>query len=57
MHINILKLKRGFNDLNIKLNVKSVFKIDIDNRELFIKLFNYKLLKIILFLEKQGGNN
>ena len=53
---NNFKVKGVRFTLNVKLNVKSVFKIDT-NREDFIELFNYKLLKIIIYLETQGGEN
>jgi len=39
----------------IKLNVRSVLKSE--TTEDFIELFNYKLLKIILYLESHGGAN
>jgi len=41
--------------LNVKLNIKNVFNTNIKSKEEFIKLFNYKLLKIIIYLETQGG--
>jgi len=45
---------RGFKiNLNIKLNIKSIFKSDVDTEE-FIELFNYRLLRIILHIENQG---
>ena len=40
----------------MKLNVKSVFKTNIDDKEKFIELFNYKLAKIILCLESKMQN-
>jgi len=40
--------------MDIKLNVSSTFKPDGENQD-FIELFNYKLLKIILFLELNNG--
>ena len=43
--------------MDIKLNVKSIFKTDVDKREEFIELFNYRLLKIIIYLETHGGIN
>jgi len=43
----------GVSVLETKLNVKSVFKIESEDNEKFIELFNYKLLKIILYLEEQ----
>ena len=42
--------------MDIELNVKSIFKHDINSEE-FIELFNYKLLKIIIYLESQGGKD
>ena len=40
--------------MNVKLNIKSVFKSDINDKQDFIELFNSKLLKIIIYLETQG---
>ena len=41
--------------MNIKLNVRSILKSDLSKTENYIELFNYKLLKIIIYLENQGG--
>jgi len=57
VQLNNFKLKGGLNFLDIKLNVKSTFKTDVDKREEFIELFNYRLLKIIIYLETHGGTN
>jgi len=46
-------LKGGCEKLNIKLNVRSIFKINTKDEEMFIALFNDKLLKIIISLENQ----
>jgi len=43
--------------LNIRLKVRSTFKNKDISSEKFIELFNYKLLKIIINLENQGGEN
>ena len=53
-YINNFKIK-GEIELNIALNVKSIFISDINNKDKLIELLNYKLLKIILYLENQGG--
>jgi len=55
--INNFKLKGVKIKLDVKLNISSIFKSDTSNQEDFIKLFNYKLLKIIMHLESNGGNN
>jgi len=54
VYINNFRL-RGKLILDIKLNVRSVFKQDIDQQKAFIELFNYKLLKIIMYLEYRDG--
>ena len=40
--------------MNIKLNVKSIFKINAEDEEMLIGLFNDKLSKIIISLENQA---
>ena len=40
--------------MDIKFNVSSNFKPDASNQATFIELFNYKLLKIIMYLESLG---
>jgi len=57
VQINIFKHKGVKIDLNIKFNVSSKFNSDINNQEAFIKLFNAKLLKIIMHLELYAGAN
>ena len=45
--------------MNIKLNVKNKFNTDFTSVEKvdYTDFFNYKLLKIIIFLETQDGEN
>jgi len=43
--------------MDIKFNVKSIFKIDESEKKELIEKFNYKLLKIILCLETGDGTN
>ena len=43
--------------MSVKLKVKNVFKCDINDREKFVEAFNYRLLKIIIYLETKGEQN